>query len=89
MLDIFGFLKYIFEQIPEPYRPLVAFVLLVLYVVTKARSHMKDAENSKSTGWLVSSYAIPDHCESRPLPPPTGIRGRMYCAMSRLINIVF
>jgi hypothetical protein len=36
------FLKYLFEQIPEPWRPAVAFTLLVLYVVTKYRSYRKD-----------------------------------------------
>jgi hypothetical protein len=34
-------IRSLFELIPEPFRPYVAFGLLVLYVVTKARSASK------------------------------------------------
>jgi len=40
-------IKSLFELIPEPWRPYVALALLILYVVTKARSAAKNKQIKK------------------------------------------
>lgn len=40
-------IRSLFELIPEPFRPYVAFGLLVLYIITKARSSSKTKKITK------------------------------------------
>lgn len=61
-------IRSLFELIPEPFRPYVAFGLLVLYIITKARSSSK---TKKITKLVLVVCPRPKEREKGILRPPS------------------
>lgn len=48
-------IQYLYSLLPDQWKPYVVLVLLVLYVVTKLRSHQKSAELMKKNAFLSAT----------------------------------